>query len=142
MNNVKENGDKIRSATLSEELKKIFSLITPYWKRVLLSVVLSLIVSAINGSLAWLVKPAMNGIFLEKKRALLLLIPLGVLILYLFRGALNFAHSYLMTSVGMKLVRDLRSRLYEHITFLPIRYYNEKSSGLMQIGRASCRERV
>ncbi len=129
MGRLRKGGDS--PTAFLRDLRRLFTLIVPYWRRVLLAVFLSLIVSGINGSLAWLVKPAMNGIFLEKDRSLLLLIPLGVLLLYLFRGALAFAHSYLMTSVGMKLIRDLRNRLYEHITFLPIRYYNEKSSGLM-----------
>ncbi len=112
-------------------LKSIIILVKPYWPRIVLAVVLSLVVSSINGALAWLVKPAMNGIFIEKNREYLLLIPLSVFLLYIVRGVFNFSHSYLMTSVGAKLVRDMRNRLYTHITFLPLSKYNERSTGLM-----------
>ncbi len=116
---------------LSTSLKGMVSLVKPYWQRIALAVLLSLIVSAINGGLAWLVKPALNGIFIEKNRSLLMFIPLLIFVLYIIRGALGFAHSYLMTSVGAKLVRDIRNRLYTHVTFLPMRHYNERSTGLM-----------
>lgn len=116
---------------LDSRLKSIIILVKPYWPRIVLAVVLSLVVSSINGALAWLVKPAMNGIFIEKNREYLLLIPLSVFLLYIIRGVFNFSHSYLMTSVGAKLVRDMRNRLYTHITFLPLSKYNERSTGLM-----------
>ncbi len=112
-------------------LRAVMELVGPYRKRVLLSIVLSVILSGINGALAWLVKPAMNGIFLEKKAELLIYISAGVFVLYMLRGVLSFGHSYLMTSVGMKIVRDLRNRLYEHLTFVPVSRYNERSTGVM-----------
>ncbi|NOY63929.1 MAG: ATP-binding cassette domain-containing protein [Nitrospirae bacterium] len=120
-----------REKGIDSRLKSIIILVKPYWPRIVLAVVLSLVVSSINGALAWLVKPAMNGIFIEKKREYLLLIPLSVFLLYIIRGVFNFSHSYLMTSVGAKLVRDMRNRLYTHITFLPLSKYNERSTGLM-----------
>ncbi len=114
-----------------QRLRAVMELVGPYRKRVLLSIVLSVILSGINGALAWLVKPAMNGIFLDKKAELLIYISAGVFVLYMMRGVLSFGHSYLMTSVGMKIVRDLRNRLYEHLTFVPVSRYNERSSGVM-----------
>jgi|Deesub1362A_J573_1020465.scaffolds.fasta_scaffold12108_1 subfamily B ATP-binding cassette protein MsbA len=116
---------------LDGRFKSIISLVKPYWPRIVLAVVLSMVVSSINGALAWLVKPAMNGIFIDKNKEYLLLIPLSVFLLYIVRGVFNFSHSYLMTSVGAKLVRDMRNRLYTHITFLPLSKYNERSTGLM-----------
>ncbi len=114
-----------------QRLRAVMELVGPYRKRVLLSIVLSVILSGINGALAWLVKPAMNGIFLEKKAEFLIYISAGVFVLYMMRGVLSFGHSYLMTSVGMKIVRDLRNRLYEHLTFVPVSRYNERSTGVM-----------
>ncbi len=117
--------------TVDSRFKGLVRLVRPYWPRIVLAVLLSMVVSSINGALAWLVKPAMNGIFIDKKSDYLLLIPLAVFLLYMVRGVFNFCHSYLMTSVGAKLVRDMRNRLYSHITFLPLSRYNERSTGLM-----------
>ncbi|RMG01946.1 MAG: ABC transporter ATP-binding protein [Nitrospirae bacterium] len=112
-------------------LISVLALARPHLDRVVLAVILSIILSGINGALAWLVKPAMNGIFLEKKMDMLIYISSGVFLLYIMRGVIGFGQSYLMTSVGMKIVRDLRNDLYEHLTHLPVGRYNERSSGVM-----------
>ncbi|MCI0469035.1 MAG: ABC transporter ATP-binding protein/permease [Nitrospirae bacterium] len=109
--------------------KRMLLLLSPYWDRVVLAAVLSLMISGINGALAWLVKPALDGIFLEKNRMLLSLLPLAILILYLSRGGLSFLQSYLMRSVGVKIVREMRNRLYNHLVFLPIDDFKKDSTG-------------
>ena len=122
---------KIKKMDNRSGIRELISLIKPYRKRVVLSVILSIVLSGINGSLAWLVKPAMNGIFLERREGMLLLISVAVFALYISRGMLSFGQSYLMTSVGMKIVRDLRDRLYRHMILIPLRQYNEKSTSMM-----------
>lgn len=112
-----------------ETLKRLLKLVRPYWGRVILAGILSLIVSGINGGLAWLVKPALDGIFLEKNKTLLVIMPLVVLILYLLRGVFFFFQSYLMRSIGAKIVRDMRNRLFGHLMYLPVGYYKKESTG-------------
>ncbi|MBM4140724.1 MAG: ABC transporter ATP-binding protein [Nitrospira sp.] len=112
-----------------ETLKRLLKLVRPYWGRVVLAGILSLIISGINGGLAWLVKPALDGIFLEKNKTLLVVMPLAVLILYLLRGLFFFFQSYLMRSTGVKVVRDMRNRLFGHLMYLPVGYYKKESTG-------------
>lgn len=110
-------------------LKKIFEVIKPYWQRVILAGVISLIVSGLNASLAWLVKPAMDDILIKKDTTLLLLLPLAVFFIFLIKGIFTFFHEYLMRSVGQKMVMYLRNKLYAHIIDLPIGYFGKKTSG-------------
>ena len=110
-------------------LKKIFEVIKPYWQRVILAGIISLIVSGLNASLAWLVKPAMDDILIKKDTTLLLLLPLAVLFIFLIKGIFTFFHEYLMRSVGQKMVMYLRNKLYAHIIDLPIGYFGKKTSG-------------
>ncbi|MDH5201740.1 MAG: ABC transporter ATP-binding protein/permease [Nitrospirota bacterium] len=112
-----------------EALKRIIKLVQPYWGRVVLAGILSLIISGINGGLAWLVKPALDGIFFEKNETLLIIMPLAVLVLFLLRGSFFFCQSYLMRSIGAKIVRDMRNRLFGHLMYLPVGYYKKESTG-------------
>ena len=41
-------------------VKKIFEVTKPYWPRVILGIVFSLMVSGITGAIVWLVKPALD----------------------------------------------------------------------------------
>lgn len=110
-------------------LKRILLLVKPYWGRIAIAALMSLIVSGLNGGLAWLVKPALDGIFLKKDVTLLTLLPLAILVLYLLKGGSSFLQAYLMRSVGVKVVRDIRNNLYEHLLFLPVNDFKKESTG-------------
>lgn len=112
-------------------VKKIISLTKPYWPRIFASVLLSLIVSGISAAIAWSVKPALDEILVGKKYEYLKLLPLGVFLLFLVKGFLGFGQTYLMRSAGLKLVRETRNRLYNHMLYLPVSYFNRESSGII-----------
>ncbi|MBI3592039.1 MAG: ABC transporter ATP-binding protein [Nitrospirae bacterium] len=110
--------------------KRIVLLVKPYWKRIAAAALMSLLISGLNGGLAWLVKPALDGIFLKKDAALLAILPLGILGLYLAKGGLSFVQAYLMKSTSVKVVKNLRDRLYEHILSLPVNEFKKESTGI------------
>ncbi|MBZ0155593.1 MAG: ABC transporter ATP-binding protein/permease [Alphaproteobacteria bacterium] len=112
-------------------LKRIALLVKPYWMRLVAAAFLSLLISGLNGGLAWLVKPALDGIFLRRDAHLLALLPLGILALYLMRGFFAFFQSYLMRSTGAKVMRDIRNSLYRHVLYLPVNEFKKESSGLL-----------
>ncbi len=112
-----------------EDYKKIIHLVKPYWRRVVLAVIISSMVSGLNASLAWFVKPVMDDIFIKRDATLLLFVPLVVFLIFFIKGAFTFFHEYLMRSVGQKMVMHLRNRLYAHITVLPTGYFSKNSSG-------------
>jgi subfamily B ATP-binding cassette protein MsbA len=112
-----------------ETIKKTMSLVKPYWGRIVLSGFMSLVVSGISGGIAWLVKPALDGVFLEKNKQLLALLPFAILLLYFLKGTFSFLQSYLMRSVGAKVVRDMRNRLFGHLMYLPVGHYKKESTG-------------
>jgi len=111
--------------------QRLVGLIRPYVPRVILATLFSLIVSGINGAIAWLVKPAMDKIFVEGNYKYIYLLPFGIIILYILRGACNFLQSYLMQTAGMKLVRDLRNRFFSHLIRLPVSVISRSTSGDM-----------
>lgn len=114
-----------------EALKKILILVRPYWGRIVLASVFSLVVSGLNGSLAWLVKPAVDKIFVNREVTYLFLLSLAVMVVYLCRGVFFFFNSYLMRSVGAKIVRDIRDKLYTHMLHLPMSFVQKDSTGAM-----------
>jgi subfamily B ATP-binding cassette protein MsbA len=110
-------------------IEKILNLSRPYWKRIALAGACSLIVSGANGSLAWLTKPAVDKVFIEKDLNSLLLIAVAVFLAFNIRGIFSFFQSYLMRSAGAKIVRDIRNTLYQHVTLLPMSFFGKDSTG-------------
>jgi subfamily B ATP-binding cassette protein MsbA len=111
--------------------RKIIELTKPYWPRIFAGILLSLMVSGITGAIAWAVKPALDEVLIGKKYEYVKLLPAGVVLLFTIKGLLSFGQSYLMKSAGMKLVRETRNKLYKHLLYLPVGYFNRESSGVI-----------
>lgn len=112
-------------------LNRIFDMVRPYWPRILAGVLLSLMISGITGAIAWFVKPALDDILVGGKYEYLKLLPFAVFLLFTTKGFLSFCQTYVMKSAGMKLVRETRNRLYNHILSLPVGYFSRESSGVI-----------
>jgi ATP-binding cassette, subfamily B, bacterial MsbA len=111
--------------------RKIIELTKPYWPRIFAGILLSLMVSGITGAIAWAVKPALDEVLIGKKYEYVKLLPAGVVLLFTIKGLLSFGQTYLMKSAGMKLVRETRNKLYKHLLYLPVGYFNRESSGVI-----------
>lgn len=112
-----------------EEFKTVIRLVKPYWKRVALAGLISLVISGINASIAWLVKPALDDVLVKKDVTLIMLMPVGIFVIFISRGLFTFFHEYLMRSASQKMVMNLRNRLYSHIIRLPVSCFGTNSSG-------------
>jgi ATP-binding cassette, subfamily B, bacterial MsbA len=84
---------------------------------------LALVVSAAEGLVAWLVKPAMDDIFLKRDLLMLKLIPLALLGTYVAKGLGRFGQAYLMSSVGERVIARIRRELYAHIQSMPLAFF-------------------
>ena len=109
---------------------KVFWLITkPYVSALITAVVCSLVLSGINGAIAWLIKPVMDSIFLERSENFLIVLPIGVIALFFLRGLFTYLTNYLMSSVGAKIVKSLRDGIYKKLLDLPQSFYGRTASG-------------
>ena len=66
--------------------KRLYPFVRPYWKKFFLAVACSVPVSLCAGGIAYLVKPALDDIFLKKDLQMLILMPSGILALYAIKG--------------------------------------------------------
>jgi subfamily B ATP-binding cassette protein MsbA len=108
--------------------RRLLPLMRPYLAVLIVGGLLALVVAAMEGAIAWLVKPAMDDIFIRRDQAMLLLIPLLLLGAYLVKGAGRYGQSYLMASVGERVVATLRRTLYTHIQQMPLSFFADLHS--------------
>ncbi len=76
-----------------------------------------------------LMKPMLDGSFVQKDPMLIKLVPIAIVIVFIVRGIAGFTNKYLMTWVGSRIVLDLRAALFDKLLTLPTRYYDERASG-------------
>ncbi len=109
--------------------RKMLTLAKPYWGLLLIAILLSFIASVLSGSIAWLVKPVLDHIFLAKNYQYLNFLPLIVVAIFCFRGLSAFFQAYLMRLAALRLVNDLRFKLYAKILKLPLKEISSESTG-------------
>ncbi len=116
-------------AQWKNDIRAIWALTRKHLPILIVAGVCSLILSALNGAIAWMIKPSLDGLFVEKNRNLLLLLPVGIFLLFVLRGFFTFCNNFLMSSIGAKIVKYLRETVYGKLLRLPMSFYSQKSSG-------------
>jgi len=107
---------------------RLMAYLRPYWRWLLVGTGLALVVAAMDGAIAWLVKPAMDDIFLNRDLRMLTLIPLALLAAYLLKAVSRYGQSYLMAAVGERVIATIRRNLYAHIQGMPLSFFTDLHS--------------
>jgi subfamily B ATP-binding cassette protein MsbA len=113
---------------ISPHYFRLFAYLRPYWHWLLIGMVLALAVSAMDGAIAWLVKPAMDDIFIRRDMLMLKLLPFALLGVYVAKGVGRYLQSYLMASVGERVIARIRRDLYTHIQGMPLAFFADLHS--------------
>src|SRR5712691_4421346 len=100
----------------------------PHWVWLAGGGLLALFVSAMDGAIAWLVKPAMDGIFIRRDLVMLKFLPLALLAVYVLKGLGRYGQSYLMAAVGERVIATIRRDLYRHIQRMPLAFFSDVHS--------------
>jgi len=109
--------------------RRLVPYLRPHVPVLVLGSLLALVVSAMEGLTAWLVKPVMDDIFIRRDVVMLRLIPLALLAVYVVKGLARYLQSYLMAAAGERVVARLRRDLYLHIQSQPLSFFSDVHSG-------------
>ena len=90
-------------------MRRLLPYVRPYWSWLVAGGLLAIVVSGADGLIAWLVKPAMDKIFIQRDLTMLKLLPLLILGVYVVKGVGRYGKSYMMASVGERVIRDRKS---------------------------------
>ena len=110
---------------------RLLHYLKPYWARLALAVICSGLVAAFTGAYAWLVRPALDEIFINKNATWLILLPGALLVVSVLKGVASYGQSYLMVYVGSRVVADIRQRLFGHLMRLPVGFHMRNPSSRM-----------
>ncbi len=110
-------------------LKRLFGLLGPYWKPLVVTGVLILIYTGLS-----LLPPLIQGLIVDRvilPANLQPLVPLiAVLILvYAVTELANAGDQYIRHTVGERFLFDLRVRLYDHLQRLSLAFYERTATG-------------
>jgi len=110
---------------------RLLRYVTPYWRMFALSILTMVLVAATEPLFPAMMKPLLDGSFVDKDPTTIRLIPFALVGLFLVRGLFGFASDYALNWVSNRVVLDLRAEMFGRLVNLPARYYDDASSGVL-----------
>ncbi|MEN6638823.1 MAG: lipid A export permease/ATP-binding protein MsbA [Smithella sp.] len=114
-----------------ETFNRLLLMAKKYYLRFLFAAVCMLIAGGLQSALPLIAKPAIDEIFMRKNIAALKWIPFAIIAIFLFKGLCNYGQNILMNSIGLRIVADLRNKLYEQIQKQSLSFFAGHSTGLL-----------
>jgi len=111
--------------------RRLLAYVWPHWPRLAVSVAAMVVVAGTTTGVAYLLKPVIDRIFINKEESLLWLLPLGVIGLYLIKGVANYLQTYLLRWVGQRAMRELRDELFDRLLRQPLGFFSDHSAGTL-----------
>ena len=139
--------------------RRLLEFVKPYWFKLILAVICMVGVSFLTAFTAWLLKPVLDGAFSKKGAAspyvippfvknliielhvdkllpqngmdILLLLPFLLPLLYLAKGVFNYGQAYFMNFVGVRIIADIREKLYSHLQTLSLSFFTRTPTGVV-----------
>ncbi len=111
--------------------KRLVNMARPYIGRFLLAAVCMTAAGALHSSLPLVAKEAIDGIFMNKDISALKWIPFAIVGIFLLKNLCNYVQVILMNSIGLRIVTDLRRKLYERIQMQSLSFFTEHPTGLL-----------
>lgn len=102
-----------------------------HWRTFLISIALMLVIAGTTSFHAWLIKPALDKVFVQKDHFWLIWIPVVVLLVTVIKGFATYFQLLTMNILSMRITADLRKRLYAHFIKSDIAKLHNRSSGDM-----------
>ena len=112
-------------------LKKLLTYLKPYKFRIITALICMVVVSSTTGAIAYIVKPVMNHIFVNKDITYLYTLPFVIIIIFLIRGIFKIYQDYQMRYCSLKILEGLRSNLYKKIIKLPLEFFDQAQVGML-----------
>ena len=99
-----------------EVLKRLFNTYTKkHLKKIFLSVFFSLILAGSTASIAWLLDPAIEKIFVNKDKTLIFIIPIFIIFAFIAKGGSLYLAKVTMIKVGRLVKEDLQFDLVKSL---------------------------
>ncbi len=112
-----------------KQFLRLIGYLKPYRVRLAAAFVCAALVAGLSGAYAWLVRPVLDGIFIDKDETLLIVLPLAILAVAVLKGVFSYGQNYLMNYVGNQVITDIRQALFGQLLRLPVGFHDANTSG-------------
>ena len=123
----KKFADKLKSLNFVKNYKKIYPYVRPYRWRAVAALLITLPIGSMDAVIAWVLKPYMDTVMIEKSVQATSLIPVLIILFSFLQSMLNYGATYLNTWVGNRITMDLKADLFKKMMRCDPAFFDKKA---------------
>lgn len=108
---------------------RLLKYIRPYMHRLMMAILCTVMASACNLYLPWIIKDVVDKVLVQKDTFMLYVIAISIVVIFIIRGLFFYGQSYLMSWVGQKVVIDIRGEIFRKLQRLSMSFYDKNKTG-------------
>jgi subfamily B ATP-binding cassette protein MsbA len=112
-----------------EFIKRFLPYFLNYKKELFYSIIGIICVAIGTSATAYIIKPVLDEIFVNKDVDMLHILPIFIIILYAMKGFGRYIQAYYMAYIGQDIVRIFRNNMLENLMNLDLEFFNKNRSG-------------
>ncbi len=110
---------------------RLLRYVHPYRRTFAISLLSMVLLACTEPILPALLKPLLDGSFIEQDAGARLTVPGLLVLLFLFRGGITYASDVSVNWVAQKVVLDLRQQMFRNLVMLPSAYFDTTNSSVL-----------
>lgn len=131
---------RISASPMAANYRKMVPYVRPYWIRAVMAVLITLPIGSFDALTAWILKPYMDVVLVEKQVHAVSLMPLVIVLGSLLQSLCNYGATYLNTWVGQKITMGMKRDLYKKLLSCDAAFFDHTSSGDVIMRFSTCAE--
>ncbi len=116
-------------ATSLQLYLRLLRYVKPYWAAFAVSILGMMVMATTEPAFPALLKPLLDGNFVQKEGGMLMWLPLMIVVVFLVRGIASYVSDYTTAWLSTKVVLDLRNAMFANLLRLPTQYYDNHTTG-------------
>ncbi len=113
----------------SEVYRRLMGYVLPHWKSFAAAVFGMAIYASTDPGLAALLKPMLDGSFVEKDPQTIKMVPLILIGIFIVRGVSSYLSNVTINRVASIVVMTLRNEMFAKLTTLPVSFFDRHNTG-------------
>ncbi|MEA3332544.1 MAG: ABC transporter transmembrane domain-containing protein [Pseudomonadota bacterium] len=114
-----------------QNYRRLLRYLIPLWPQLLISVFCMVVFALLTAAVAFMVKPALDDIFINKDASMLKMLPVALILIFVLKGVANFFQTYYTGYVGNRIITTIREEVYFHIQKLSLSFFAAIPSGVL-----------
>lgn len=125
---------------------RLLRYVLPHWRIFAIAIVAMIVLALTEPAIPALLKPMLDGAFIQQDPDTIIMIPLLFVGLFVIRGVAAYVSGGALHWVANKIIMELRYAMFQRLLHMPSRYYDQNKAGsivskfsydVMQIREAS-----